>query len=113
MPTWEFMKNECKLPNFLEKYFFLWEMNYEHIIVYLRLIKTHGQDTNNMKNEFKVQALPQWSYTTPRSPLLSLGSLSHSRNKVGRMHGGVEKSERHGIGLNRWGFEWDKAEWGG
>jgi hypothetical protein len=33
--------------------------------------------------------------------ILSLGSLSHSRNKVSRMHGGVEKFEKHGDGLNR------------
>jgi hypothetical protein len=34
-------------------------MNYEHFMVCLRLITTHDNDTNNMKNEFKIQGLPQ------------------------------------------------------
>jgi len=34
-------------------------MNYEHIMVRLGLIPTNDVDTNNMKNEFKVQGLPQ------------------------------------------------------
>jgi len=41
------------------KYSFLREMNYEHFMVCLRLITTHDNDTNNMKNEFKIQGLPQ------------------------------------------------------
>jgi hypothetical protein len=58
MPTWDFMKNKCKLPMF-RKYSFLSEINYEHAMVCLRLITTYGQDINNMKNEFKDQGLPQ------------------------------------------------------
>jgi hypothetical protein len=38
--------------------------------------KSHKQNTNSMKNEFKVQGLPQWRLDNTKAISLSLEDLS-------------------------------------
>jgi hypothetical protein len=102
------MKSEGKLPIY-RKYSFLKEISHEHVMVCLRLIKNMTQHMirtlTTWKNKFKVQGLPQWSWTTPRLPLSVSRISPPSRNVVARMHGGVGKSERRGGDLNRRGLK--------
>lgn len=73
-------------------------MFYEQMMIYLRFITTYGYDASIMKKSLKFKVYLEWSWATPKAHLLSLKSLSHSRNKKARMHGGMETSEGGGGG---------------